>query len=290
MQKIPITILTGFLGSGKTTLLKRICHQNKMKSVLYLINDFTPNDVDGVIISDNDLNVKTLSGGSIFCNCKITDFVKVLQSIISDQDELDEVIIEASGISNPSSANTMLSESGLDKFFFIKSVICIVDCSILFKLIDSFPFIINQIESATFIILNKIDLAGNIDDLKSKIITLNSTAQIFCANFCDIDLNNINIDGNITNLKSQYSSKPGLLSYSIRKSRNIDYAKLKRIVSQSSIIRLKGIINIKNELYLVNYSGETWNIEKFSKITKPHLEIIFPEDDIEEVRKVIRSI
>ena len=78
---IPIVLVTGFLGCGKTTLLKRFVDLHRERRFLYLVNEFNPQDVDGVLIRSEGVEVIAVPGGSLFCNCLVTDFIRTLTDI-----------------------------------------------------------------------------------------------------------------------------------------------------------------------------------------------------------------
>jgi len=73
--------VTGFLGSGKTTFLKHIVEQYRERRLVYLVNEFSPHDIDGAIVSQKNPNVVAIPGGSIFCKCLVTEFIDRLESI-----------------------------------------------------------------------------------------------------------------------------------------------------------------------------------------------------------------
>ena len=66
---IPIRLVTGFLGSGKTTLLKNLIRQNQSRRLAFLVNEFSPTDIDGSLIANLTPDYLSIPGGSIFCRC-----------------------------------------------------------------------------------------------------------------------------------------------------------------------------------------------------------------------------
>jgi len=277
--KIPITIITGFLGSGKTTLLKRIIEYNTKQKTLYLINDFSPNDVDSVIISSPGLNVKSIAGGSIFCNCKITDFIEALK--LTTDEHFDEIIIEASGIANPMAAGVMLMESKLDKTYYIKKVICLIDSTNFLQLSKSLMNLQNQVKSADLIIINKIDLASKtqLGSITVKIKTMNQTAKILNSQQCDVDLKNLEIN-RLDKFDSPTTNSGGYQSFSIKSKKNLNLNELEKYITVNNhIYRIKGFANINGDMHYLSYSGSGWNIQQISVKVNPHLEFIFYDPD-----------
>ncbi len=275
MSKLPITIITGFLGSGKTTLLQRIIEHKKSKRVLYLVNDFSPNSVDAELVDSDDLALKSITGGSIFCTCKITEFVEALNSI--DTNSFEEVIIEASGISNPSSADTMLRDSGLDNSFCIKSIVCIVDSTNVLKLLDAFQFIQSQLCVGNLIILNKTDLVdkSTTTEITKVLCNYNPKASIVEATFSDIDLHELESSVYHTIVDKPIATKSSFYSYTIKSKRNIDLTKLETLLIKTpSIIRVKGFMNINGTMHYLCYSGSGLEASPTRESVKPYLEFL----------------
>ena len=99
-----LSLVTGFLGSGKTTYLRRLVNQYRDRRLVFLVNEFSPVDIDGPLLGSVEDDVLSLPGGSIFCTCLVTEFISTLKSIperFGREAPVEGVIIEASGIANP---------------------------------------------------------------------------------------------------------------------------------------------------------------------------------------------
>ncbi len=157
---IPICLITGFLGSGKTTLLRAIHQRHADRRLIYLVNEFSTADVDGDLVSGFGANVVSVAGGSIFCKCKVTEFITQLKTISEQRADqpFEGVVIEASGIANPKVIHQMLAEAQLDDRFAIARVVALVDPGSFAKLLATLPNITAQVESADLAIINKCDL------------------------------------------------------------------------------------------------------------------------------------
>jgi G3E family GTPase len=181
-MKIPITLVTGFLGAGKTTFLKNYINQHKEEKSLYIINEFSSLDVDGQIFSETDANVMAISGGSIFCKCLVADFIAVLQDVQNSahSSHIERVVIEASGMANPTVIVDMLKETKLDNAFELKLIVSIIDSNSFLKLVHTLPNIITQVEASDVIFINKTDLHSEelVASAYSKVQELNNSANI----------------------------------------------------------------------------------------------------------------
>ena len=115
---IPLILVTGFLGSGKTTLLKRIASQAAGAKIVYLVNEFSFQNVDGELLEQEGVEAVVIPGGSIFCHCLVTDFIGHLSSVPARfgtaENPVEAVVVEASGIANPRVIQQMLSETRFD--------------------------------------------------------------------------------------------------------------------------------------------------------------------------------
>ena len=159
---IPACLVTGFLGSGKTTFLRNVASEHADQRIVYLINDFSAQQVDAVLLEEVEEDVLSIPGGSIFCHCLVTQFVGNLQTIPerfdSDDNPLRGVVIEASGVANPLVIEQMLAETKLDEVYDLATIVSIVDPGTLPKLVQTLPNMKAQVEAADVVLINKIDL------------------------------------------------------------------------------------------------------------------------------------
>lgn len=160
---IPLILVTGFLGSGKTTLLQRLVERLGERRVAYLINEFAELPVDGEVLQADHDRVVVLAGGSIFCHCLISGFLRELAGLVerfhTADAPLDAVVVEASGMADPRVVDRLLAETRLDQHFRLAQVICLVDPDTLPKLLATLPNAAAQVEAADVVLINKTDVA-----------------------------------------------------------------------------------------------------------------------------------
>lgn len=153
-----LLILAGFLGSGKTTLLGNILARNRERKIGVLINDFGEAAVDATLIRrrHGDITLSEINGGSIFCSCRQDSFVKAL-SLLAEQD-VREIIVEASGNSDPTRMCKILRGAGLEDVLRHKLTLCLFDPVKSLKLARVLEVIPHQVRAADVILLSKFDL------------------------------------------------------------------------------------------------------------------------------------
>ena len=154
-QTCPIWLVVGFLGAGKTTLLRRLADASHGRNLIFVVNEFSAVDVDARVLEREGAKTIAVSGGSIFCRCRVTEFVDVLRRVAEGRVGTAEpgfcpggIVIEASGMADPRSMRRLLAESGLDARFHVAGVTAVVDPGTVLKLLSVLPNIRGQIESA----------------------------------------------------------------------------------------------------------------------------------------------
>lgn len=191
---IPICLVTGFLGSGKTTFLKDVAARHMNEKIVYLVNDFSPQDVDGVLLEEVEEDVVAIPGGSIFCRCLVTQFAGNLKTIPErfdgEEAPLKGVVIEAGGIADPKVIEALLAETGLDAVYELATIVSIVDPGSLPKLAQTLPNIKAQIEAADVVLLNKTDLfsAGQVAEAERIAREVNPRVEIIRTVRCRTEL------------------------------------------------------------------------------------------------------
>ncbi len=200
-QKLPITILTGFLGSGKTTLLNYILTERHGHRIAVIENEYGEVDVDSDLVLASDEEIFQMQNGCICCFVDVrNDLIDVMKKLLSHKDKFDHIIVETSGLADPTPVATA--------FFVDRSVADEVELDAVVTLVDAMhidqhlydPVLdgsdnqaVNQIVAADRILVNKIDLAEEdaLDSLEGSLRRLNQTAPILRSTYGKVDLSNI---------------------------------------------------------------------------------------------------
>ena len=100
LNKVPVTILTGFLGSGKTTLLNRILTEEHGRRIAVIENEFGEVGIDQGLVINADEEVFEMSNGCICCTVR-GDLIRVLGNLMKRRDKFDYVLVETTGLADP---------------------------------------------------------------------------------------------------------------------------------------------------------------------------------------------
>ncbi|MCL7021401.1 hypothetical protein MKW94_021030, partial [Papaver nudicaule] len=199
-NRIPATIITGFLGSGKTTLLNHILNADHGKRIAVIENEFGEVDIDGSLVASKTTGAEDiimLNNGCLCCTVR-GDLVRMIAELVSKKKgKFDHIVIETTGLANPSPIiQTFYAEDQVFDNVKLDGVVTLVDAKhARFHLDEVKPEgvvneAVEQIAYADRIILNKIDLVNEpeIASLTQRIRTINSMANLKQTKFGQVNL------------------------------------------------------------------------------------------------------
>ncbi len=153
-DRLPVTIIAGYLGAGKTTLINRILSENAGQKMAVMVNDFGAINIDARLIRARDGGVMQLANGCICCSIQ-GDLKAQLRKLLHSADRPDHLVIETSGVSDPARVAAVLQHPGLKETTRIDAVVTLVDLENEQAHAD--PLFGLQVEVADIVILNKLD-------------------------------------------------------------------------------------------------------------------------------------
>ncbi len=142
LNKIPATVVTGFLGSGKTTLLSNILKQANGKRIAVIVNEFGELDIDADLLRSCPLDcedenapatsqsagngVYELANGCICCTVE-EEFLPVMKELVARRDDIDHILIETSGLALPKPLVQAFNWPEIKAHCTVDSVITVID-------------------------------------------------------------------------------------------------------------------------------------------------------------------
>lgn len=180
MNKVPITIITGFLGSGKTTLLNHILCSNTELRAAVLVNDFGKINIDSELITNVSGETISFANGCVCCTIR-GDLIDSVLELMERPQRPEHIIIEVSGVSDPTAAAmSFVMSTKLAQQVYIDSIVAVMD-SDQFDSIDEHyrALASDQVGAADIVVLNKTDLASGeqIDRLRQWIQETSPSAR-----------------------------------------------------------------------------------------------------------------
>ena len=293
---IPICLITGFLGTGKTTLLKRIVERNRDRKWIYLINEFSALDVDGAIVSEENPDVVSIPGGSIFCKCLVTEFIGQMTKIHAQHDGIEGVVIEASGMADPRVIADMLKETRLDQHFELANIVTIVEPRSFRALIHTLPNIIHQVEAADLVLLNKSDLfdEDKLAATEQAVRNIKAEANLVRCVKGETDFPIFGNSGTHAELHGEYAKcrDPNYSAFSIELPHPLDPAAIETFIreNEEEIYRVKGYFQSLEGPVYFDYSKAGFNIAKSDSKQEYGLAWICKGNDADRIQAEASSL
>ena len=224
MEKLPVTVLSGFLGAGKTTVLTHILNNRQDKKVAVIVNDMSEINIDSsmvqneVQLSHKEEKLVEMSNGCICCTLREDLLLEVNK--LAKEGRFDYLVIESTGISEPlpvAETFTFADEDGisLSDVSKLDTMVTVVDAANFLKDYDEAKslkdsgesleslgeedersvadLLVDQIEFADVLLISKTDLVekSELDKLIAIIKTLNTSAKIIPISNGKVDIENI---------------------------------------------------------------------------------------------------
>jgi G3E family GTPase len=193
VEKIPVTVLTGYLGAGKTTLLNRILSEPHGKKYAVIVNEFGEIGIDNDLIVGADEEVFEMNNGCICCTVR-GDLIRIIDGLMRRKGKFDAIIVETTGLADPAPvAQTFFVDENVGKKARLDAVVTVADAKWLRDRLRDAPEAKNQIAFADVILLNKTDLVTpeELREIEARIRGINPYAKLHRTQRAQIPLNEV---------------------------------------------------------------------------------------------------
>jgi G3E family GTPase len=179
-EKIPVTVLTGYLGAGKTTLLNRILSEPHGKKYAVIVNEFGEIGIDNDLVVGADEEIFEMNNGCICCTVR-GDLIRILDGLIRRKGNFDAIIVETTGLADPAPvAQTFFMDETVGRRTKLDAVVTVADAKWLNERLKDAPEAKNQIAFADVILINKTDLVSSeqLTEVEARIRGINPYAKL----------------------------------------------------------------------------------------------------------------
>ena len=193
IQKVPVTVLTGFLGAGKTTLLNYILTENHGKRIAVIENEFGELGIDNDLVINSEEEIFEMNNGCICCTVR-GDLIRILGNLMKRRDKFDYILLETTGLANPGPvAQTFFMDDEIGTKLSLDGIVTVVDAKHIYPRLADSSETREQIAFADVILINKTDLVTpeELIALEMRLRKMNGSAKIFHTKNSKIDLENI---------------------------------------------------------------------------------------------------
>lgn len=262
-DRIPATVVTGFLGAGKTTLINHILHEEHGKAIAVIVNEFGEKSIDGqLIVRDEQAELVEFNNGCLCCTVR-GDLIDTLEKLHQRADKLDGILIETTGLADPAPvASTFFVADDVKKSIRLDAFVTLVDAVNLETNLEQSNEAVEQVAFSDVILINKVDLVSpeKLKAVEAKVRAINPLARIHHTVNSEINVNQV-VDIGAFDLVQKLEVDPGFLedhehehdqavgSFILEETRPIDLNRFSIWLNDiaqtrgSDIFRTKGIFN-----------------------------------------------
>jgi G3E family GTPase len=193
LDKIPVTVLTGYLGAGKTTLLNRILSEPHGKKYAVIVNEFGEIGIDNDLVVGADEEVFEMNNGCICCTVR-GDLIRIIDGLMRRKGKFDAIIVETTGLADPAPvAQTFFVDENVGRQAKLDAVVTVADAKWLRDRLRDAPEAKNQIAFADVILINKTDLVSEAElrEVEARIRGINPYARLHRTQRAQIPLNEV---------------------------------------------------------------------------------------------------
>jgi G3E family GTPase len=198
-NRLPVTVVTGYLGSGKTTLINHVLTANHGKRIAVIENEFGEIGIDDALVINAEEEIFEMNNGCICCTVR-GDLIRILGNLMKRKDKFDYILVETTGLADPAPvAQTFLVDDEIRSQLKLDAIVTVVDAKHLIQHLDDEKEdgveneAVEQLAFADRVLLNKIDLVtvAEREEVVRRIRSINANAEIIPTTMSEVDLDQI---------------------------------------------------------------------------------------------------
>lgn len=272
-------LITGFLGSGKSTFLKNFIRLFPGQKLQLIINEFGQEGIDGTLLKELGIGMEEISGGSVFCSCRIDQFEGALTTFV--EKDTDVVLVEASGLSDPTGVRRLFADRNRFPHIEYAGAVCLIDAVRFPKVYAKSRSCVRQVAASDVALINKKDLASQqqLEETRSLLMGQRPDMPILETSYGAVDGKLLTIlqeqqekqtgaddvmplIADVTTRKLMVEIKPEITSYQLRKFIEM---------FSDATFRVKGFIQTAEGIMLADCVGNVVSVKPWEKEVPEHL-------------------
>ena len=257
-DRIPVVVVGGFLGAGKTTLVNHLIRSLPHRLGV-IVNEFGAQGVDGSLIERLQDDVTELTAGCLCCTGR-DDLLRALVTIAMREQKPDAVVVELSGVADPTPVLTTLLERSVRAAFRVTTLVAVVDARHALQTLREHPEAARQLAYANVVVLNKTDQADPalLDHAQGVLRGVNPLADIRRVERGQVDADALlardDFDPRVLDgVDARAAHTPGLTSFTLRADRPLDPYRWQRFMTDYLLSRPAEVLRAKGFLDLFGY-------------------------------------